>query len=114
VQGAVEEHPYGAQPGSDVEGSRVPNSPIQEYLDEVFESFRGLDDGAVASYSPALAAADPSWFGICLVSADGVAFANQVKEAGDSEQSLALLRAEASTCPPRRCGTRSSTSSATG
>ena len=55
-------------------------SPIQIYLEGLHSRLAGLNGGEVASYIPELTKADPNWFGICLVTMDGVA--NSV---GDSE-----------------------------
>lgn len=49
-------------------------SPIQSYLEELHEKLTGLRAGQVASYIPELTKADPDWFGICLVTLDGVAY----------------------------------------
>ncbi|TCJ11800.1 glutaminase A [Parasulfuritortus cantonensis] len=49
-------------------------SPIQTYLENLHGRIAGLDDGALASYIPELTKADPAWFGICLVTLDGVAY----------------------------------------
>jgi glutaminase len=58
---------------------RSSRSPIRTYLQRVHDTFIGLRDGAVADYIPALAAADPEPFGICMVTADG-----HVYEVGDT------------------------------
>lgn len=60
-------------------------SPIQTYLLDLHARLAGLDDGAAASYIPELAKADPAWFGICLVTMDGVAY-----EVGDSRQPFTI------------------------
>lgn len=49
-------------------------SPIQTYLEELHRSLVGLDDGALANYIPELTKADPAWFGISIVTMDGVAY----------------------------------------
>ena len=56
-------------------------SPIQTYLEGLHSRLAGLNGGEVASYIPELTKADPNWFGICLVTMDGVAYS-----VGDSEQ----------------------------
>ncbi|HQT01197.1 MAG TPA: glutaminase A [Thiobacillus sp.] len=56
-------------------------SPIQTYLEQLHGRLAGLNGGAMASYIPELTKADPNWFGICLVTMDGVAYS-----VGDSEQ----------------------------
>jgi glutaminase len=48
---------------------------IETLLHEVYELYGPVDDGAVADYIPALAAADPALFGICIVGVRGRSFA---------------------------------------
>ncbi|MER3433202.1 MAG: glutaminase A [Leptolyngbya sp. ERB_1_1] len=55
--------------------------PFQSFLEELYLKYRDFKDGAVASYIPELAKADPDWFSICVVTVDG-----QVFEVGDSSQ----------------------------
>ncbi len=50
------------------------NSPIQDYLDDLHRRLSNERHGALASYIPELTKADPEWFGICLVTMDGVAY----------------------------------------
>ncbi|MFN0094664.1 MAG: glutaminase A [Dehalococcoidia bacterium] len=54
-------------------------SPIQARLDALHERFRSDDSGAVATYIPELAKADPTQFGLALATLDG-----HVYESGDS------------------------------
>ena len=49
-------------------------SPIHTYLEALHAEIAGLRDGQVASYIPELAKGSPDWFGICLVTVDGVAY----------------------------------------
>jgi glutaminase len=56
-------------------------SPIQTYLEDLHRELTSLHGGELASYIPELTKADPDWFGICLVTMDGVAY-----EVGDSGQ----------------------------
>jgi glutaminase len=49
--------------------------PLQRYLTALHQKYQALDDGAVATYIPELAKADPDWFGICVVTTDGYAYA---------------------------------------
>jgi glutaminase len=56
-------------------------SPIQSYLEALHAQLAGVRAGQVASYIPELTKADPDWFGICLVTLDGVAYC-----VGDAEQ----------------------------
>nr|WP_256199959.1 glutaminase [Verrucomicrobium spinosum] len=61
------------------------SSPILDYLKSLHAKYISLDEGAVATYIPELAKADPSLFGICLVTADG-----QIYEVGDSQHSFTI------------------------
>lgn len=56
-------------------------SPFRSYLNDLYETYKPLTDGAVADYIPELALANPNGFGICVVTADG-----QVFEVGDCDQ----------------------------
>jgi glutaminase len=49
-------------------------SPIQSYLESLHAELKALRGGHVASYIPELSKADPDWFGISLVTVDGVAY----------------------------------------
>ncbi|MEO8602938.1 MAG: glutaminase A [bacterium] len=60
---------------------RAVASPLRAFLGELHEKYRPLMDGQVADYIPELSKADPNWFGICLVTAEG-----QLFEFGDSAQ----------------------------
>src|SRR5262245_18048597 len=60
-------------------------SPVQDYLEQVHREFLPLTDGKVATYIPELAKADPSWFGICIVTSGGAVY-----EVGDSRQSFTI------------------------
>ena len=60
-------------------------SPIQTYLAEVHGRLSDMRQGQLASYIPELTKADPNWFGICLVTLDGVAYS-----VGDTEQTFTI------------------------
>src|SRR6185503_5778994 len=60
-------------------------SPIARYLRLLHERFQKLEDGAVATYIPELASADPSWFGISVATADGYVY-----EVGDTRQPFTI------------------------
>jgi glutaminase len=60
-------------------------SPVLDYLEELHARYRDLNEGAVATYIPELAKANPDWFGICLVTASGAIY-----EAGDSRQHFTI------------------------
>ncbi|HIK14779.1 MAG TPA: glutaminase A [Leptolyngbyaceae cyanobacterium M33_DOE_097] len=53
-------------------------SPFRGYLQDLYEQYKGVMDGAVADYIPELAIAKPESFGICVATVDG-----QVFEVGD-------------------------------
>lgn len=46
-------------------------SPIQLILNDLHRRLRDNCEGELATYIPELGNADPNWFGICLVTADG-------------------------------------------
>jgi glutaminase len=60
-------------------------SPIQRYLDELYEQLLGITEGEVASYIPELMRSDPAWLGLALVTVDG-----HVYQAGDSRQPFTI------------------------
>src|SRR4051812_25362935 len=57
--------------------ARLPG-PVEALLHDVVASVGGRDEGAVATYIPELAKADPSLFGVSLATLDG-----QVYDTGD-------------------------------
>ncbi len=59
--------------------------PIQRYLEGVHARFAGLAGGAVATYIPELAKADPGWFGICIATTDGRTY-----EVGDTRRPFTI------------------------
>ncbi|GAB3190906.1 glutaminase A [Hydrogenophaga aquatica] len=61
------------------------HSPIQSYLEKLHEQLKPMRGGSLASYIPELARVDPDQFAICLVTADGVAYA-----VGDSDQPFTI------------------------
>jgi glutaminase len=64
---------------------RAAASPLRAFLRDLHARYQGLNDGAVADYIPELGKADPNWFGLCLVTADGQRF-----EFGDIEQAFTI------------------------
>lgn len=54
-------------------------------LNELHLRYRDLRDGDVATYIPELAKANPDWFAICVVTADG-----QVYEIGDADREFTI------------------------
>jgi len=69
------------QPQAYVASGALIVSPIQTFLDRIHEKYAALRDGQVATYIPALAKADPEWFGICIATTDG-----HLYEVGDTRQ----------------------------
>lgn len=60
-------------------------APLRGTLTQLHEQFRGLGDGVVGDYIPELAKADPEWFGISVVTADGQSF-----DVGDFKQLFSI------------------------
>ena len=63
----------------------VDGSLIQDIVDEIYEKYRNVDDGAVATYIPELGKADPKDFAICLATVDGHIF-----KAGDIHKEFTI------------------------
>ncbi len=68
-----------------VEKTSLTSSPISDQLEELHRKFSSVTDGAVATYIPELAKANPDWFGICIVTTNG-----GIYEAGDSRQEFTI------------------------
>jgi glutaminase len=60
-------------------------SPLRDTVTELWNKYKDLDDGTVASYIPELAKADPKWFGVSIVSVQG-----QSIDAGDFNQQFTI------------------------
>ena len=58
---------------------------IQAAIDKAYEYYKGLEEGAVADYIPALAKVDPKVYGIALVTTDG-----KVYTAGDLKTQVSI------------------------
>jgi glutaminase len=69
----------GHLPGADV---------VRELVVEAYERFRGVDEGAVADYIPALAETPPDLFGACVVNTRGAVVAVGDADHGFSIQSV--------------------------
>ena len=93
-------------PGDHPETERVstgvlpPDTDVQALVAAGYERYRHLGEGAVADYIPALAAASPSAFGVCVAGVGGRLFS-----AGDADQEFAIesiskLFVFALVCPP--------------
>ena len=60
-------------------------SPISDFLEELYRECGDDNSGEVATYIPELAKANPDWFGISIVTANG-----SVYEAGDTRQEFTI------------------------
>lgn len=65
--------------------SAIGPCPIERTLATLHTRFQPLASGAVASYIPELAGANPSWFGISLATADG-----HIYEVGDTRRPFTI------------------------
>jgi glutaminase len=78
-------------PGDHPETERVStgvlpsDTDVQALISAGYERYRHLGEGAVADYIPALAAASPSAFGVCVAGVGGRLFS-----AGDADQEFAI------------------------
>ncbi|MDD5198946.1 MAG: glutaminase [Terrimicrobiaceae bacterium] len=85
-------------------------SPIQAVIDDLHRQIAKEHSGNVATYIPELGRANPDWFGVCVVTADG-----KIYEAGDTQQEFTVqsiskpfVYGRASrTAGARRCSRRS-------
>lgn len=68
-----------------VETSSDDASRIQQIIDGLYEKYRGVDDGEVATYIPELGKADPNDFAICIATASGRIF-----RTGDCEKEFTI------------------------
>src|ERR1700733_7008388 len=66
-------------------GELPPDTDVQALIIAGYERFRQVGDGAVADYIPALAAASPSAFGVCVAGVRGRLFS-----IGDADQEFAI------------------------
>lgn len=62
-------------------GNASRSTVLEKFLVELHDKYKSLKDGRLPNYIPELAKANPDWFGICVVTADG-----QVYAVGDCEQ----------------------------
>jgi glutaminase len=67
------------------QGDEAITSPIQSYLESLYRKHSTVAEGAVATYIPELAKADPNWFGISIATTDG-----KVYEVGDTRQKFTI------------------------
>jgi glutaminase len=62
-----------------------PAAPVTSYLERLRSRHTSLVEGAVATYIPELAKANPAWFGIALTTVDGASY-----EVGDARQPFTI------------------------
>jgi glutaminase len=62
-----------------------PAAPVTNYLERVRSRHASIVEGAVATYIPELAKADPTWFGIALTTVDGASY-----EVGEARQPFTI------------------------
>ncbi len=78
-------------PGDEPETERVStgalpaDTDVRALVSAGYERYLHLDEGAVADYIPALAAASPSAFGVCIAGVGG-----QLFSVGDADQEFAI------------------------
>ncbi len=58
---------------------------LQELVEDLYDEYKSLDEGEVATYIPELGNANPAHFGVSIVTADGRVF-----EAGDHDQPFTI------------------------
>src|SRR5262249_50414824 len=63
-------------------------APLRNTLNRLYEQFRDNNEGKVADYIPELAKANPDWFGISMVTAQGQAF-----DVGDADIKFSIQSA---------------------
>src|SRR5260370_8301336 len=60
-------------------------SEIQEIVERVYDKYKSVNEGSVATYIPELAKANPEHFGISMITVDG-----QIFRCGDWEQEFTI------------------------
>lgn len=71
---------------AEISTGHLPANPrVDALVAEALARYRGAAEGKVADYIPALAKADPAWFGLCVTGVDGV-----VHAAGDADHAFSI------------------------
>jgi glutaminase len=81
IAGTADDSPAALQRGA-ISGHGL---EIQKIVNAIYEKYKDVDDGDVATYIPELAKADPIDFGICLATVDG-----QIFRAGDWDREFTI------------------------
>ena len=66
-------------------GELPPRELVDRRMREAYELFRGVDEGAIATYIPALASASPEWFGLAIAGVAG-----GVSAVGDADRAFSI------------------------
>lgn len=66
-------------------GHLPPDPAVDALVGEAFQRYRGVGDGKVADYIPALAKASADWFGICIADVHG-----GIHAVGDTEHAFSI------------------------
>ncbi len=66
-------------------GQLPPHPAVGGLVQEAWERYRGVTEGEVANYIPALAKASAEWFGICVAGVDGIEHS-----VGDAERAFSI------------------------
>src|SRR3974390_2372453 len=74
-----------------VPGDTLSGQQIRSALDQAYERFKGLKEGANADYIPALAKVDPNIYGIALVTASGEVYTKRDVSSEVSIQSISKV-----------------------
>ncbi|MEO3472080.1 glutaminase A [Roseomonas sp. CAU 1739] len=66
-------------------GHLPPNPAVDVLVDEAFQRYRGVSEGKIADYIPALAKASADWFGVCVAGVDG-----EIHAVGDTDRAFSI------------------------
>ncbi|MBW6398183.1 glutaminase A [Roseomonas sp. HJA6] len=72
-------------PGTISTGHLPPNPTVDVLVEEAWNRYRGVVEGKVADYIPALAKASADWLGICVAGVDGIEHA-----VGDADRAFSI------------------------
>ena len=70
---------------SQIEEVQYKMSDLPEFIKHLYEKYRALDSGSLASYIPELTKANPDWFAISIVTNEGEIF-----QVGDSQEKFTI------------------------
>lgn len=90
--------PAGSTASAVSTGDLPPIETVRSVLDEAHARYRTVREGVVATYIPALATADPAWFGACITGVTGDQFAVGDSSVDFSIQSISKVFVFALVC----------------